>query len=92
MQWEKAKGKRLHQRFFGVSVQESKKCWWCCGEWMTIEDANATGELYSNFCQVRSLKAFRRHLRKHGHKGVCYTLTSMYVGYDVSAYGRNPIR
>ncbi len=89
MQFEKAKGQRLHSRFFGVSVEQSDKCWWCNNRWMTIEEANATKKEFSNFAKVRTLRAFRRHLRKYGTKGIKYTLTSNYVGFNVTAFGKN---
>lgn len=88
MQFVKQKGQRIHYGFYGVSVENSDKCWWCCNQWMSIEDAIATKRGYSNFAKVKTLRAFRRHLRKYGSKGVMYILASRFTGYGVAAYGR----
>jgi hypothetical protein len=92
MQFEKHKGARMHSQFFGVCVNDSDKCWWHNNKnyWMTIEQAIATKSTgYSNFVQVKTFRAFKRHLRKYGMKGIKYTLVSRFNGYDISAYGRN---
>ena len=45
---------------------------------------------YSSHYPCRTKKAFRRHLKKYGLKGVKYTLISGYLDCDeIEAYGRN---
>lgn len=89
MNFEKSKGSRLHRYFFGVYVPNDSRSWWCDNQWMTVEEAVKTGKAFSSFYMCKTLKAFKRHLRKHGIKGVKYILTSEYEGYNVIAYGRN---
>jgi hypothetical protein len=89
MQFEKHKGSRIYSRFIGVSVNNSDNCWWCKNKWMTIEDAYLTKSECSNFAKVKTFRAFKRHLKKYGMKGIKYTLVSRFNGYNISAYGRN---
>jgi hypothetical protein len=71
--------------FFGVSVKDGEQCWWVEGlnQWMDIFDANKSGYNYSTHCHIHSVKAFRRHIKRHGVKGHTYYLSNRY-GFGVT--------
>ena len=90
MDFEKHKGARFHRYFHSITIisLETDKIWWCNGRWMTHEDARATRLGCSSHAPCRSLRAFRRHLRRHGEAGVRYALVNRYINYGVVAVGR----
>lgn len=81
LHFDRPKGLRLHKRFFGVNV---KGMWWSVDtkEWVYEHDERST--LYCSSAQCNSVKAFRRHLRKHPNIRGKATLVSKFCGgYDV---------
>lgn len=84
MRFDKHKGQRLYNQFFGIYVPGM---WWIPSiqNWVTdyldIEDYN----MASNFCRCNTVRAFRRHLRKHPCIKGRAVLRSRFVGYDVYA-------
>ena len=57
-------GSRCMRYGFGVSVMSGDALWWCDERraWTTLDD-NKSG--LSNVAPCRTVKAFKRHLRRH---------------------------
>ncbi len=81
MIFDKPKGQRLHKQFVWVEVNG---LWWDLRAKRWIETARSDMD-YSSCRWCRSLRAFRRMLRKHPHIKGRATLVSRYVGYNVYA-------
>lgn len=86
------KGRRLTHRFRDVC---SDHLWWDSRSktWATMEDHKVLGNypwhsLSSHSGTIRTIRAFRRHLRKYGVPGVKYELCSRFVGHNVIAMCR----
>lgn len=76
-------GHRLHKRFWGIT-NNSADLWWSLDErrWMPYEQ----GKSLSNMAHCRSVRAFKRHLRRHPElAGSEVTLVSRFVGFDIVA-------
>lgn len=84
MRFDKPKGQRLHKRFYGVFV---KRMWRVPAANMWMENIGGIEDYHmaSNMCRCKTLKAFKRHLRKHENIRGKATLRSIYIGYDVYA-------
>jgi hypothetical protein len=79
MIFDRPKGQRLHKQFVWVEVD---------GMWWDLNGKQWTGEAqsdtdYSSGRYCRTLRAFRRMLRKQPHIKGKATLVSRYSGYDV---------
>ena len=87
LKFEAPKGSRFHKRFLGVTTF-GKDIWW--------SDERRTwgpcGPGTSSTAPCNSLKAFRRHLRKHADelKGAEVVLISRYMDCDIIADLREP--
>ena len=57
-------GSRVMRYGFGVTVMSGEPLWWCRNRriWTTLED-NVSG--LSSHAECRTVKAFKRHLRRH---------------------------
>ena len=79
------RGHRLHRYFIGVTIdfESSLNLWWYpkMREW--APSAEYPNEAMSTHAKCRTLKAYKRMLRKHpvlvGRSRLC----NRYVGYDV---------
>ena len=92
MRWQKPKGQRLHKRFAWVQVDG----WWWLPEYRKWVQSN-DGSLKDIFAaypktiaadsgaDCRSIRAFRRMLRKHPWIRGKARLCSRFKGYDVFA-------
>lgn len=82
MRFVKSKGSRLHKRFIWITNFDS--LWWVpkLNKWVKHDDIPAKVE-YSDCCSCRSLRAFRRHLRKHPEIRGKAILVNRFVGYEV---------
>jgi len=76
---------RINSHFIGFTTSEIG--WWFdynTNRWEQSPEAGEKG--YSNHQSCRSVKAFRRKLKK-APKGVKFILNSKWVGYDVEGTG-----
>lgn len=84
LEFDAPAGKRLAKRFIGVNAYP---LWWDeeYRRWVVSEEI--AGRVGSNTCHVRSLKAFKRHLRKHPELRAAENVkfVSCFVGFDVYA-------
>jgi len=91
LEFQAPKGQRMHRYFWCATVWDSLEpsLWW-------VDEVNAfvpcKSEPYlkygasSNSKPIRTLRAFKRFLRKHPElKGRTVRLVNRYVGYDVEA-------
>ena len=79
------KGTRINYRFMGFTTFENG--WWFnhnTNRWEQNPEAGEKG--YSSHQNCRSVKAFRRKLKK-APKGVKFILVSRWVGHDVEGTG-----
>lgn len=87
LQFEALVNQRLHKRFNGITVSGEPLLWWHrrSRRWVTTE--NLAGRPASSHADCRSLKAFKRHLRKHAAElaGREVVLESFFIGCDVKA-------
>lgn len=60
-------------------------------KWKPIDECIGENCSYSNYADVRSYKAAKRHLRKHSEipTGTKFLLSSMYLGFDLIMVKRN---
>jgi len=91
MKWDQCKGNRLHKRFIWMLIRKPPEkskynkdgdtLWW--DDERNIWTENPIG--HSSSCKsCRSLRAFRRHLRKHPEiKGYTAILVNRFAKYDV---------
>ena len=79
MKYDKPKGQRL-KRYFRC-INATNGLWWVpeLNEWSEF----STGMDMQNFCPCKTVRAFRRHLRKHPEIRGCAELVSVYDGYDI---------
>lgn len=83
MRYEKHKNARLHKRFCFITNLDG--LWWVPAyrKWVTYDQVG------DNSCQTnidcRSIRAFRRHLRKHPEIKGKAILVSRFIGYNVYA-------
>jgi hypothetical protein len=84
LQYKARKGNRIKYKFMGFTGYDNY--WYCKAtkKWTQTPDWHKGG--ISNHCPCKSVRAFRRKL-KEAPKGVEFTLTSRWVGYDVIGYG-----
>jgi hypothetical protein len=86
----------LGSRFIGITVEGDDCPWWDCDNrrWRA-DDEIAWGKgnpdrdyTLSSHAPCRSFKAFKRHLRRHGHKlaGHKVRLVCRFVDHDILAH------
>jgi len=82
--YKKSKGSRLKKQFFDITVEGS--VWWVpqMKLWYAIDNI-PKGMNFQSFCPCKSVKAFKRHVRKHPEVSCAYNLrlNSKYIGYSV---------
>jgi len=79
MKFEQCKGNRLHKQF--IWITNFSNLWWSPAKNKWVEKPEDS--CYSNCKKCRSLKAFRRHLRKHPEIRGKAILVSRFIGYDI---------
>ena len=84
MRFDKPKGQRLNRYFFGVCVVGM---WWVPSVNKWVEDINEVDDYHgaSTFFDCKTMRAFKRHLRKNPEIKGLATLRSRYIGHDVYA-------
>ncbi len=83
MRFEAQKGQRLHRYFIGVEVGGDQ--WWNCTLLLWEPLGTSPGHDYSTGAPCRTLKAFKRMLRKNPVIKGRSRLVNRYVGFDVFA-------
>jgi len=84
MKFDKPRGQRLHKQFIWITNHDnlwyvdSEKRWMCHDEIPELV-------CYSTCCDCRSIKAFKRHLRKHPEIRGKAILVSRFKGFNVYA-------
>lgn len=84
MKYDKPKGQRINRYFHGINVDDY---WWIPSLkiWSkTPFEGEHKGLTAQSYRPCRTLKAFRRHLRKNPEIREQATLISEYVGYDIN--------
>lgn len=81
LRFEAPKGKRLHRYFWAVTSLNGE-LWWCHQNhtWVGYEEVFAGG---STHAPCKTLRAFKRMLRKHPKLVGNCVLVNKYKGYDV---------
>lgn len=83
--YKKSKGTRLKKQFLDITVDEVS-IWWVpqMKQWYAIDNI-PKGMHYQSWCPCKSVRAFKRHVRKHPEVSCAYNLhlNSKYIGYDV---------
>lgn len=87
LKFEAPKGSRIHKGFLGITTF-GKDIWWSCKRRAWVSCGSGT----SSTAPCNSLKAFRRHLRKHAEelRGAEVVLVSRWMGCDIIADLREP--
>lgn len=90
LDFEAPRGHRCHRYGVGVTVMGGRSVWWCNArrQWIDAGDVSSCVDGYSSHATpVRTLKAFRRHLRRHAAElaGCRVIWVNRFVGHDVSA-------
>lgn len=82
MNFQSPKGRRLNRYFDSVQV---KGMWYVpeIDTWLDAEDKALREISFQNYAPCKTLRAFKRHLRKHPAIKGKATLRSVYVGHDV---------
>lgn len=89
-QFEAPKGSRVHRYFHGITVMPpGPNRWWLRHHKCWVEDFRADDRWHkgcSSHARCRTLRAFRRHIRRHRHElaGCTVVLVSNYVGHNVT--------
>ncbi len=78
MKFDQCRGNRLHKQFMWIT--NFSGLWYDGKSW----SENPEGD-HSNCCRCRTLRAFRRHLRKHTEIRGKAILVSRFTGYDIYA-------
>lgn len=77
----------LSYGFIGATcLDDGEFLWWDGKEWTTTPSVDREISTHND---IRSFKAFKRHVRQHGHslKGRTITLVSRYIGHDITWKG-----
>jgi hypothetical protein len=84
MRFDKQKGQRLHKQFRGIT--NFSGMWWLhdSKRWVDKLPMPLT-EIAGTTAPCRTLRAFRRHLKKHPNIKGKAILISRFVGFDVYA-------
>lgn len=86
IQFQAPAGERVGYGFFGVTVMDGPSRWWAedSRRWV---DHTGVDECISSHAPCRSLRAFRRHLKRHSASlaGCKVVLVSRWKGCDVFA-------
>lgn len=85
LKYQAPKNSRIKTRFMSVTTYGRRNLWYHepTKQW-TTDPTVLKGGYFSNFMPCRSVKAFRRFLKK-APKGIEWILISRYVGHDVYA-------
>jgi len=79
MKFNQCKGNRLHKQFIWITTFSN--LWWSYKADMWVKDP--VDCVYSSTKRCKSLKAFKRHLRKHPEIRSKALLVSKFKGYDI---------
>lgn len=80
------KGKRIHRYFTSITAT-GHSLWWCYKQKQFVEYQKLQGAGSTHYRQVRTLKAFRRFLRKNPEMVGKAVLVNKYAGYDIYSKG-----
>lgn len=83
MRFEKPRGQRLHKRF--IWITNFSRMWWLEKSKRWSASINDIDEDCTNCVNCKTLRAFRRHLRKHPEIRGKAILVSEFSGYDIFA-------
>lgn len=83
--FEAKKGARLHRYFNGVAISQDRNNMWCpdLHKWGAMTDEDMRQHFIQNYRPCRTLKAFKRILRKSPHLTGRIVLTSKFIGFKV---------
>jgi len=86
MRFEAPKGTRLHRYFWGVTITDSGTNLWWNHDLRKWEPLSAhPQDAYGTHAPCRTLRAFKRMLRKFPELEGKVCLVNRYIGYDVYA-------
>jgi hypothetical protein len=93
IRYEKPKGRRFKRYFLGIqpidkyNSEEDTQYWYnyTLGKWQHNNELDRTCSFSNAFWPCRTVRAFRRHLKKHPEMKGKLRLVNRYIGYD--AYG-----
>jgi hypothetical protein len=83
--YDQCKGKRIKKQFMWIQVRNPKgrSLWWDTSKKIWGENGN------TNCVTCKSVKAFRRHIKKHPElKGCKVILVSEFVSHDVECFSK----
>lgn len=82
LRYEANKGQRIKYMFMGVCAWGF---WWLhkTRKWVGLDEANSYKEDYGSHAPCKSVRAFKRMLRKHPQIKGQAVLVSRYVGHSV---------
>jgi hypothetical protein len=84
MKFDKPKGQRIHKQFYGI--RSTNSMWWVQSHNRWVQELPDTGfDIASTIKRCKSLRAFKRHLRKHPEIRGKAVLVSRWVGYNIYA-------
>lgn len=83
LQYEKPKGSRLKRYFLDIHTDQNY--WYNCDlrRWEHQNEVEWGKHIYSNCASCKTVRAFRRHLRKNPEMKGKLRLVNRYIGYDV---------
>lgn len=89
--FEAPRNQAVHRYFYGCTVRDRQEpsLWWvdALNRFVAVDDPILENHWHcSNSKPIRTLKAFKRFLRKHPElRGRAVRLVNRYLGYDVTA-------
>lgn len=85
MRFEQTKGRRFHKQFSWITNHAG--LWWvpCVKKWLSSEEIPKDHTGYGSCYSCKTLRAFRRHLRKHPEIRGKAILTHRYRNCDIYA-------
>jgi len=87
LKYDAPKGRRIKRKwFYHIEVENGKYRWWdnVDKKWTDFTNTDHAHTIFGPVC--RSVRAFRRHVRKHKNymgSSCTFRLVSKYVGHDV---------
>ena len=84
IKYEKPKGSRIKRYFIGIETKNTE-LWWDCDKrkWFYGIENKDPESTVSNHVPCNTVRAFRRHLKKHPEIRGQATLINRYIGYNV---------
>jgi hypothetical protein len=82
LKYEKPKGQRFKRYFLHVQVKDPAM-WWDCTNRIWVRDPDLSRGDFSNSAPCRTVRAFRRMLRKNPCIKKQAWLVNRYIGFDV---------